>query len=282
MSMKTILVPTEKHDTIDAVLQTAVLFANRYGSYIEGVPLRPAYTEFAAIDVYAGAPLPRPPSEDRELAQEARGLFEAAMQSGRVPRAGPDRKGPSFGWKESELMSEGHLASVARVFDITMFGRPSATGVAPRMSSLEATLFESGRPILIVPARAPKTIGETMVIAWNRSTETANTTAHAMPLLAKAKRVVVLTVEGQGGTVPGPSGRMLVENLRSNDIAAEELSVQAGRRPAGEVMLSEATRIGCDLLVKGAYTQSRLRQMIFGGATSHILSAAELPVFMTH
>jgi len=282
MTMKTVLVPTEKHDCIDVVLETAALFAQQFGSYLEGVPLRPAYTEFAAIDVYAGAPLPRPHSEDRELAQEARGLFEAAMQRAQISRAGPDRQGPSFGWKESELMSEGHLASIARVFDLTVFGRPSATGIAPRMSSLEATLFESGRPILIVPPRVPKSIGQTMVIAWNRSTETANTTAHAMPLLARAKRVVVLTVEGGGGTVPGPSGRLLAENLQSNGIAAEDLTVQAGKRGAGEVILSEASKLGCDLLVKGAYTQSRLRQMIFGGATSHILSATELPVFMTH
>ena len=51
---------------------------------------------------------------------------------------------------------------------------------------------------------------------------------------------------------------------------------------AGEAILAEAAAIGADLLIKGAYTQSRLRQMIFGGATSHILSAAELPVFFAH
>ena len=48
------------------------------------------------------------------------------------------------------------------------------------------------------------------------------------------------------------------------------------------VPLAEATAVGADLLIKGAYTQSRLRQMIFGGATSHILANAMLPVFMAH
>ena len=60
------------------------------------------------------------------------------------------------------------------------------------------------------------------------------------------------------------------------------MTVNPGNRNAGEVILSHAEKLGCDLLIKGAYTQSRLRQMIFGGATSHILAAAELPVVMAN
>ena len=55
-----------------------------------------------------------------------------------------------------------------------------------------------------------------------------------------------------------------------------------GRRAPGETFLTEAQAFGCDLLIKGAYTQSRLRQMIFGGPTSHILSHATVPVLMAH
>ena len=86
----------------------------------------------------------------------------------------------------------------------------------------------------------------------------------------------MLTVEG--GTVPGPSGEEAAQHLRRNGIKAKALTVKPGDRTTGEIMLDHAASLGCDLLVKGAYTQSRLRQMIFGGATRHILANATLPV----
>jgi nucleotide-binding universal stress UspA family protein len=118
------------------------------------------------------------------------------------------------------------------------------------------------------------------VIAWNGSTETARAVAFALPLLRQAGRVVVLTVEG--GMAPGPGGDQLVGYLRRNGIGADLNEAKPGRRSTGEAILATAAALDADLLVKGAYTQSRLRQMIFGGATSHILSAAMLPVFMAH
>jgi nucleotide-binding universal stress UspA family protein len=118
------------------------------------------------------------------------------------------------------------------------------------------------------------------VIAWNGSTEQARATAFAMPLLRGASRVAVVTVEG--GTVPGPTGAQLARYLQRNGIPAEPLTVFPERRSTGEALLAKADALGCDLLVKGAYTQSRLRQMIFGGMTRHILASAQLPVLMAH
>jgi len=148
------------------------------------------------------------------------------------------------------------------------------------MATLEAALFESGRPILIAPPSAPQKLGDNILIAWNSSTETARTVEAATPFLHKAQRVVVLEVEG--GSVPGPSGEELARSLRINGIEAEKMLAKPDRRTAGEVILERAASIGCDLLVKGAYTQSRLRQMIFGGQTSHILGNATIPVLMAH
>jgi nucleotide-binding universal stress UspA family protein len=145
---------------------------------------------------------------------------------------------------------------------------------------VEAALFESGRPILIAPPAAPRKLGDNIVIAWNRSTETARCLAFAMPLLHRASKVTVLTLTG--GMVPGPEGPEVARHLQLNGIAAEAVTIDAGNRNAGEVFLSKAEELGCDLLIKGAYTQSRLRQMIFGGATSHILAKTNLPVFMAH
>jgi nucleotide-binding universal stress UspA family protein len=92
--------------------------------------------------------------------------------------------------------------------------------------------------------------------------------------------VTVLMVEG--GTVQGPSAEEATRHLCRNGIKATALTVKRGQRTPGEIILDHAASLGCDLLVKTAYTQSRLRQMIFGGATRHILANATLPVLMAH
>jgi nucleotide-binding universal stress UspA family protein len=82
--------------------------------------------------------------------------------------------------------------------------------------------------------------------------------------------------------VSGPSAREAAGHLAAHGINATEKTVDPKGRGPGEVILAEAKAFGADLLLKGAYTQSRLRQMIFGGATSHILARAELPVLFAH
>jgi nucleotide-binding universal stress UspA family protein len=148
------------------------------------------------------------------------------------------------------------------------------------MNTFEAALFESGRPVLLAPPQPPRSIGDTILIAWNCSTEQARATALAMPLLQKAKRVIVCTVEG--ATVPGPTGEQMARYLRLNDVPTEAVTASAGQRRPGEVLLAQCEVFGCDLLVKGAYTQSRLRQMIFGGTTQHVITKATLPVLLAH
>jgi nucleotide-binding universal stress UspA family protein len=179
----------------------------------------------------------------------------------------------SFDWRDEIADGDAFVGSYGRIFDVIVVGRPrSGKGSRPAMATIEAGLFEAGRPILIAPPSPPARIGDNVLIAWNCSTEQATTTALAMPLLQKASRVVVLTV--QGGTVPGPTGEQLARYLQRNGVRSEPMTVEA--------ILAHAASLGCDLLIKGAYTQSRLRQMIFGGATRHILANATLPVLMAH
>ena len=102
-----------------------------------------------------------------------------------------------------------------------------------------------------------------------------------MPLLQRADRVTVLTVIGGTG-VPGPSAEQLIRYLQRNGIAAEPMRVGLDGRSTGEAILAAAQSLGCDLLIKGAYTQSRLRQMIFGGATRHVMANAALPVMLAN
>jgi nucleotide-binding universal stress UspA family protein len=276
--MKTILVPTEKSDLMNSTLETALLFARRFGSYVEGFALRAAISDFVAADLIVADAWAVAETRDAELAKEARTLFETFMQAHGVPQQGSD--GVSYGWTEADTARDAFVGSYGRVFDLIVFGRPGSYPAGSSMAAVEAALFESGRPILIAPPTAPTKLGDNIVIAWNRSTETARCTAFAMPLLHQAKKVTVLTVEG--GMVPGPEGHELARHLQRNGIAADSVSVGSGGKNAGEMMLQKAAELGCDLMIKGAYTQSRLRQMIFGGATSHILAKTTMPVFMAH
>ena len=280
--MKTILIPTEDHDRMGAVLQAALLVARAFDSYMEGVAVRPAAAAYVTVEPVSGLAIPG--ADQAEAAQAARAQFESFMQAQGVPQGA--QKGEqepavlSYGWPRAEAVDDGFIGSYGRVFDLIALGRPGPSPQNPRMTPLEAALFESGRPALIVPEKVPATLARNVLIAWNGSTEQAHTNAFAMPILRRAETVTVLTVEG--GTTPGPSGEDAARQLRRNGIKATALTVKPGTRSTGEVILDHCASLGCDLLVKSAYTHSRLRQMIFGGATRHILAHAAVPVFMAH
>jgi nucleotide-binding universal stress UspA family protein len=91
---------------------------------------------------------------------------------------------------------------------------------------------------------------------------------------------VVIDFEDWG--VSGPSPQDLSHTLARNGLPVETRTVPNPHGHAGDAILTAAVSLGCDLLVKGAYTQSRLRQFIFGGATSHILANTTVPVLMAH
>jgi nucleotide-binding universal stress UspA family protein len=188
-------------------------------------------------------------------------------------------QGASFNWTGAPPIDDAGLGARGRLYDTTVLGRPGVGRAEPRMTTLESALFESGRPIIMAPPKPPRSLGTNVLIHWNASTETSRAVAAALPLLKAAERVTALTVEG--APMQGPKARELLGFLAVHGIRASEITSRASSRP-GETILTEATRLGCDLLVKGAYTQSRLRQMIFGGATNHILQAAELPVLFAH
>jgi nucleotide-binding universal stress UspA family protein len=149
------------------------------------------------------------------------------------------------------------------------------------MDPVQVALFESGHPVLIAPPSPIQDIGTNVLIAWNCSTEQARATTFAIPILQKANHVTVLTVEG-GTAVPGPGAEQLCGYLQSHGITTKSMTTNLDGHTTGEAILATAKSLGCDLLIKGAYTQSRLSQMIFGGATSHILAQATLPVLMAN
>jgi nucleotide-binding universal stress UspA family protein len=276
--MKTILVPIEQNDGLNSVLETTLLLARRFGSYIEGFALRFSLAQMVATDIVSAVPISRLEQESDEVEAQARRVFETFMQSHGVPSG--EGGGLRYGWVKETPDGDYFVGSRGRVFDVSVLGRPSSDPHGPHISTLESALFESGGPVLIAPPAAPQRMGDNILIAWNGSTEQSRATAFAMPFLRQAKQITVLTVEG--GSVPGPLGEEVARWLKRNDISALPVTMKPGGRSVGEVILAYAATNGCDLVVKGAYTQSRLRQMIFGGTTRHIMSNATLPVFMAH
>jgi nucleotide-binding universal stress UspA family protein len=280
--MKTILVPTEQSSTMVSALDTALLLARKFDSCVEGFPLRPAVADLVAMDPDSGLTMVAVKENDAEMVRQAEALFYAFMGNNQVPKHSGD--GPtSFSWSWLADAPSGHdfVGSYGRVFDMIVLARPGDEWQSPSMITLESALFESGRPVLIAPPTSPRTLATNVLIAWNNSTEQARTMADAMPLLHLAERITILTVEG--ATVAGPSGEQMARSLKMNGLRADAMTLKpAAKRSAGETILAKADELGCDLIVKGAYTQSRLRQMIFGGTTRHILANAKLPVLMAH
>jgi nucleotide-binding universal stress UspA family protein len=280
--MKTILVPTEQTGAMEQALNCALLLAEKFAGRIEGFALRPAVAEMVAMDPDAGMTMVAVKENDADMVRQSEELFRGFMQRRGVPQQSAEASPAAVAWAWNADAPSGHdfVGSYGRVFDIIVLARPGEEWQSPSMVTLESALFESGRPVLIAPPTSPRSLATNVLIAWNRSTEQARATAFAMPLLKRAERVTILTVEG--ATVAGPSGEELARSLAAHGITAATTTLPAGKTNAGETILRKAAELGCDLIVKGAYTQSRLRQMIFGGTTRHILAHAKLPVLMAH
>ena len=271
-AVKSVLLPIDQNEQMPSAFETARLAASLLDGVVEVAALTPVFTDIVAADSAAAVPIPPRDRNNADYIRRVRQSFDNYAKQHATEPAGATR----FRWRDGSVIQDAALGRLARVYDLTVLNRPGARG--GRMATLESVLFESGRPVLMAPPSPPKSFAQTVVIHWNASTEVSRAISMAMPILRKANRVIVLSVEGS--MVPGPAGQEAVSYLQAYGIGATEKSISSrGQRP-GVVLLAEARAQGADLLIKGAYTQSRLRQMIFGGATKHVLAAAELPVFL--
>jgi nucleotide-binding universal stress UspA family protein len=219
--------------------------------------------------------------EGHERRDQARRLFRDFMNARDVPLdpVPVGHNGPSASWREEDGRQNAVVGMIGRVFDLIVVEQPEKLASIAE-ATLEDALFESGRPVLMVPKRSLPTLGEVVAIAWNGSTETAVTVAMGMPFLKQARKVVVVTVGPQHMPEPGPEGEELARTLERHGIDVSVRTAYGRQKAQGESFLKEAMAAGADLLLKGAYTQSRIRQMIFGGGTRHIIMEAQLPVLM--
>jgi nucleotide-binding universal stress UspA family protein len=160
-------------------------------------------------------------------------------------------------------------------------GQPVGEVGRPSMMALHAAIFETARPVLMLPDQVPAKIGSTVVIAWNGTSEAARAVAGAMPFLESAGKVVALTIETEK-SVNRIGADELTGYLRAHGVNVERVTLEQGSKPVGETILDYCKSINADLLVTGAFTHSRLIQIILGGVTRHLIASAHLPVLMDH
>jgi len=213
----------------------------------------------------------------------ARELYERRCVAEKLPVVAPDSD-PEAG---TFAVSFNHVVGPepetvlrnARLSDLTVIGRlgdKNDGGVSP---TFETVLFDSGRPVLLVPSQPVKRLAETIAVAWDRSREAARAVSAALPLLRRAKRVLVMMAREPGRNAE-PSE--LVRYLAGHGIAARTWAFVPETGSIGESLLGESTKAGADLLVMGGYGHSRLRELVLGGATRGVLTKAAIPVFMVH
>ena len=261
-----------------------------------GVPYMPfgaAMSVASGFDAELRVQLYQPRTDDHVVDPMSWGLTSYAspegLVAGEVERAGAqvaarlDELGLSkgkgrFTVEERPLTSWRELGRVSRVFDLSIVSREALAENAA--TAMEQLLFDSGRPMLVSPYDWSGSVGEVIAVAWNRSSETSRLVSQSMDLLRRAREVHVIAIEDW--FVDGPDGEALRDYLAANDVWVHLHATGKARAEFGYQILHEAQTLGADLLLKGAYTQSRITQVIFGGATRDILREARLPVLLAH
>ena len=281
--MKTILVPFRDDATAQAALDLACRAVLARGGSIEGLFIQTAPLVYASEGIAIGGYVTQLADEEVRRGDEARARFVEQVRANGVAfleEGDETNDGARASWRQIDGLGEQIVGEYGRVYDLIAIGRETEESSPDWNVLCEAALFESGRLLLLAPPSLPQTFGERIAVLWNGSTETARTLAAAMPLLGAAGNVVVCAVEGVH--VPGPTVDQVARCLEANGISASTHVTTLDGRTPGTAVLDDAMATGPDMLLKGAYAHSRLRQMIFGGPTRHILKCAELPVIMAH
>ena len=281
MSYKDLLVVLDSEAPARGRIDLAAALAERFEAHLVGlyplpIPEAPrhfGYYDPALLDPFFGELRGRA----RETADKLREVFQHVTSL----------RGLSAEWRVIAEGPEADPALHARYVDLTILGqldpdRGETEMIQPRP---EQVTLASGRPILVVPyAGRFETVGRRVLIGWNATREAARAVNDAMPLLAAAEAVTVLTIdprEGPDGHGELPGADISLHLARHGVKAEIERTVSADL-PVGDVLLSRAADLGADLLVMGAYGHSRARELLLGGATRSLLRSMTVPVLMSH
>ncbi|MDH3703826.1 MAG: universal stress protein, partial [Alphaproteobacteria bacterium] len=278
-------------------LPTALLVARRFGGHVDALHIRvdPMRQLMIADETMIPSRLQELENVQiniTERARAARAAFDMWLADNQValrddpPDAGaPDAGGPAAGavsasWDDITGTEADEVARRGGAYDLIVADMALARARDASRDALESALFSTGRPALLAPPEPPAQLGETILLGWNRTAQSARTVQGAMPLLERAKRVVVLMVATGAKEGPGPGE--IARTLAWHGIKTEVREIEPDRRSVGQILLEDATAVQADLLVMGAYSHSRWREKILGGVTKYVIDHADLPVFLAH
>lgn len=288
MDIRKILLPLTGTAAGGAALQTALMIARIWNAHVTALHVRVDSRDVAPLagEGLSGAMIEEMMSatekESNDRAHAVRSMFERFVAEnhvalgdgqGRAEQEGATASFAAVTGREEDLVSQ-----QARLADLTVVPHPESGEDVSSSDALHAVLFDSGRPVLIAPRSAPASVGDRICIAWNGTAESAAAVHAVLPWLQRARAVRVLSAEEYQRR--GPGAQNLAAYLALHDVRAELATFRPLDRDVGAGMLAAAREFGADLLAMGAYSHSRLRQLILGGVTRHVLENATLPVMM--
>jgi nucleotide-binding universal stress UspA family protein len=287
--MNTILALIGGGERDQVILQTALAAARPFSAHVDFLHVRVSAAEAALNSHVEFACGPAIGSALRELDERADTFSYVAADNVRdfcerfsieireEPTPTRDRVTASI--REETDRALERLTFHAGRSDLVVMGRArQRQGLPPYTLD---RLILTGRPMLIAASGSPRELTGTVMVCWNGSAEAARAVAAAMPILRKARRVVVATVTGRKGAA-AESAHDLVQKLAADGIKAETMIIPAGRRGVPAALAQAAEDCDADLMVMGAYGHSRTYELIFGSATNDFLRQADRPILLTH
>ena len=173
---------------------------------------------------------------------------------------------------------------MGRRFDLSVAAQPDPDDTAPVEDMIiEAALFQSGRPVIVVPYIHKGGLKlDRVMVCWDGGRTAARAIGDAIPLLERAKSVDVVTVTGEEGKWDRVPGVDMGHHLARHGLKVDVKRIAASEGSVGDTLLSYAADIGADMIVMGGYGHSRLREFILGGVTRGMLKSMTVPCFMSH
>jgi nucleotide-binding universal stress UspA family protein len=287
MAIRKLLLPLTGTAAGEAALHTALSTARIWSAHLLALHVRVDSRDVAPLagEGLSGAMIEEMMTaterESNERARAVHALFDRFVTEHDVTLGEPHGGfvGPTASFASVTGREEDLVAQQARLADLTIVPHPEAGEDVSSSDALHTVLFDSGRPVLISPRKEPASIGTRICLGWNGTAESASAVASVLPWLERAEAVRILTAEGYQRR--GPAAPELASYLALHDIHAEIKTFQAVGGVVAAGLLAAAREFGCDLLAMGAYSHSRLRQLILGGVTRHVLEHANLPVMMS-
>jgi nucleotide-binding universal stress UspA family protein len=291
MSIKRILVPLPGSASHTGQIETALSAAKALGAHVQALFIsepppvtRSGLTVTDEMGRTATVASVNWHAEERErTARDAREVFAraCAVVGIRMLSANDEPGSPlAASWREAEGSYVEIAVQRAAAFDLMVAA--SATVMESLMAIAEQSLLQTRRPVLLAPARPQSDLTDSVMIAWDESPECWHAVSAAIPFMQLAKSVRVISVDRDASNRQASQAEVLAY-LRCHGIGATAQVVAPELRSVGDTLLAAGAEHEAGLLIMGAYSHSRLREMLLGGATRHILkNASARPVLLAH